>query len=378
MLIYYWSPYLTNIATINAVTNSIVALEKFSKKDLRYKINIINACGEWSNLKNIKKDIETINLLPFNLHKFLPKEGFIQSRISMIIIAIVSFLPLLVKIRKNKPDYIIIHLLTSLPLFLSFFFPKNTKVILRISGLPNLNLFRRLFCKTISNKIYRITTPTKLTRDDLVSMKIFDKEKIQTLYDPVINCKKLNILKKKSINNNFINDKYYLAIGRLTGQKNFSFLIESFSEIILKLKIKKLLIVGSGEEEFKLKKIISSRKMDNNIFLLGHKSNPYKYIYNCEALISTALYEDPGFAILETAFLNKSIISSLCRNGPKEFYTNYQAGHFYEVNNKNDFLQKILNFENDENNYKKKLNAKIMVKKYTMFTHYKTLSKILI
>jgi hypothetical protein len=101
MLIYYWSPYLTNIATINAVTNSIIALEKFSKKDLRYKISIINACGEWSNLKDIEEDIQTINLLPFNLHKFLPKEGFIQSRISMIIIAIVSFLPMLVKVRKN-------------------------------------------------------------------------------------------------------------------------------------------------------------------------------------------------------------------------------------------------------------------------------------
>ena len=39
--------------------------------------------------------------------------------------------------------------------------------------------------------------------------------------------------------------------------------------------------------------------MEDKIRLLGYKNNPYKYLFNCRALISTSLYEDPGFAIIE-------------------------------------------------------------------------------
>ena len=58
--------------------------------------------------------------------------------------------------------------------------------------------------------------------------------------------------------------------------------------------------------------------MEDKIRLLGYKNNPYKYIFNCKALISTSLYEDPGFAIIEAFHLNKPVISSNAENGPKE------------------------------------------------------------
>ena len=42
--VYYWSPYLTNVATINAVLNSAKSLKKYSKF---YEPIIINSCGEF-------------------------------------------------------------------------------------------------------------------------------------------------------------------------------------------------------------------------------------------------------------------------------------------------------------------------------------------
>ena len=66
-----------------------------------------------------------------------------KSRISYIIISIISALPLLFFIKKRKPDYLIIHLITSLPLFLLNFFRLQTQVILRISGFPKMNIFRK-------------------------------------------------------------------------------------------------------------------------------------------------------------------------------------------------------------------------------------------
>ena len=43
--------------------------------------------------------------------------------------------------KNKKPDFFIIHLITSLPLILLNLINTKTKMILRISGFPKLNFF---------------------------------------------------------------------------------------------------------------------------------------------------------------------------------------------------------------------------------------------
>ena len=57
----------------------------------------------------------------------------------------ISIFPLFKILKKTKPDYLIIHLLTSIPLLLFNLFNFDTKLILRISGFPKLN-FLESFC----------------------------------------------------------------------------------------------------------------------------------------------------------------------------------------------------------------------------------------
>ena len=66
-------------------------------------------------------------------------------------------------------------MITSLPIFLSPFFNKKTKIILRISGLPKLNYLRKIFWKLYSKKIYKITCPTQSTLETIRESKIFVK-----------------------------------------------------------------------------------------------------------------------------------------------------------------------------------------------------------
>ena len=63
-------------------------------------------------------------------------------------------------LKKQKPNKIILHLITSLPLLLLKLFNFKTEFILRISGYPRLNIVRRIFWKFISNEIKIITCPT--------------------------------------------------------------------------------------------------------------------------------------------------------------------------------------------------------------------------
>ena len=201
----------------------------------------------------------------------MPKKGFLLSRLTFIIVFFMNILPMIKFIRKEKPDYLIIHLLTILPIILSPILSKNTKIILRISGLPNLHFLRSFFWKFFSKFIYKITTPTNLTKELLVKKKIFDYKKIKVLRDPIINLKKINIQKKEVIDDLPTSEHFYLSIGRLTAQKNFSFLITNFAKNLNKFKVKKLIIIGSGEEFFILKKLIKENNAQSNIFLLGFK-----------------------------------------------------------------------------------------------------------
>ena len=95
--------------------------------------------------------IKVINL-SFNYFKILPKKGFWLSRFSYLIIFLISFIPLMLLLKKKKPHTIIIHLITSLPLILLNFFKFETKFILRISGYPKMNYIRKFFWKKISHK----------------------------------------------------------------------------------------------------------------------------------------------------------------------------------------------------------------------------------
>ena len=89
-------------------------------------------------------------------------------------------------IRQNRPEYLIAHLITSLPIVLFICFRFETKLILRISGLPKLNFFRKFLWK-ISNKfLYAVTCPTEETKKALVSQGIFSEEKIYLVRDPII------------------------------------------------------------------------------------------------------------------------------------------------------------------------------------------------
>ena len=92
--------------------------------------------------KILIKKIKIKKLSNFNLIDFLPKFGFINSRISYFIIFLFSIFKLHRLLKSDKPDFLIIHLMTFIPLILLSIFKYDTKFILRISGFPKLNFLR--------------------------------------------------------------------------------------------------------------------------------------------------------------------------------------------------------------------------------------------
>ena len=381
MKIFYWSPFISTVATVSSVIRSAKSILKYSKKENNVNLAIIDAIGEWKNYKKIiDPKIEIINLNKKNIFQYLPKGGFFKSRFSYVLIFILTFYKLFNLINKEKPDYIIAHLLTSIPILLTLIIKNKTKVILRISGLPKLNFIRYIFWKFFSKKIYKVTCPTLATYEYLKRINIFDKNKLFVLRDPVIQLHDFSKKKKEKIGDLEIEKKnLIIGIGRLTKQKNFLLLIRAFKSILTKYPNYHLILLGEGEQKKLLIKETEKLEIQNRISFLGYKKNVYKYLLNSDCFILSSLWEDPGFVILEAALSNTFIISSNCPNGPNEILSYGQNGFLFRNNNLSDLLNKFDEFkrlDEDELN-KKKLFAKKEVKMFTQFAHFKSLKNII-
>ena len=379
---FYWCPYISEVATVRSVINSTKSLKKYSNEKI--KPYIINVVGEWNNKKEYLENfgINFVELKNKNLINKLPKLGFIKSRFTYLIILLFSIRKLHNLLRKEKPDFLIVHLISVIPLILLIFFNYNTKFVLRISGYPKLNFFRKYLWKLASKKLKYITCPTILTINLLKDKKIFDFNKLKYLPDPILEIKEVNKQKKmlENIDNHFSKKNTLLSIGRLTEQKNFNFLLEGFKKISEIYKDLNLVILGEGEQRRDLEKKINLLNLKGKVFLPGYKKNVFKYLENCKFFVLSSRYEDPGFVLIEAGIMNKIIISSDCPNGPIEIIDKNKNGYLFKNNSIDDFTKVFKEAYEEDNKilFEKKKNLKIKCKEFTIFQHYLKFNKLFI
>lgn len=374
--VLYWCPFISKVATIKAVINSVFGLLKYSNQ--KYEPEVINVFGEWNDFKDelkLKKIRLTSQLINFNFLKS-QKEGYLISRFKYSLIFFFSLFPLIKLLKQKNSSFIIVHLVTSLPLFVFSILNFKTKLILRISGLPKLNFFRKLLWKLSEKNIYKITCPTQETYDNLSKIPYL-KEKLIILRDPILSIAEINKKKKKELDENLPKGDFILSIGRLTKQKNFSFLLKVFSK--LKLENLSLVIIGKGELKKDLIKQSKQLNIEKKIFFINETDNVFNIIKKSKYFVLTSLWEDPGFVLIEAAVMNKIIVSSNCPSGPKEILNNGLSGFLFNSNDENSFLEVFKELQNSsEKELKNKMvNAKIMTKEFTLFRHYKMINKVL-
>ena len=371
---YFWSPHIDpQVATLKSVSNSLNSLARYEKKSQNFLINVF---GEWDehNFINVNK----INLTSNKNLKNKKFKGFINSRFLYFLIFLSSYFPLKKILVKNKPDFLIIHLITSIPILLFIFNKFKTELILRISGYPKLNLFRSCLWKIASTKIKYVVCPTEETKNFLLKKKIFDKKQLIFIPDPILDIKKINILKKEKLETKF-KEPFFLSVGRFTKQKNHIFLINFFSKNLQYLENYRLVIIGQGELENDYYKTIKEKKLENKIEILGYEKNIFKYLYNAKCVISCSLWEDPGFIMIESACVGTPIISSDCPSGPKEFIGKNENGFIFNSNDEVSFKKALDEFiiSSKDSINKKLINAKKRSKLYTCFYDSKKLSNII-
>ena len=107
------------------------------------------------------------------------------------------------------------------------------------------------------------------------------------------------------------NTKIFVSIGRLMEQKNHLMMIEAFETLFVKGLNAKLLIIGSKKTDSAYaQRCQDSIKSHDKIFLLGEKPNIPDFIYNCDAMCLSSIYEGMPISILETMSAGVPTIST--------------------------------------------------------------------
>lgn len=103
---------------------------------------------------------------------------------------------------------------------------------------------------------------------------------------------------------------YLLSVGSLTENKNHMELIKGFERYIREYNNGNinLVILGEGKERVKLEEYILDRGLEERVFLLGNKSNPYMYMKNSIGYIHSSKAESFALVLLETMIFSKVVI----------------------------------------------------------------------
>lgn len=120
-----------------------------------------------------------------------------------------------------------------------------------------------------------------------------------------------------------------ISVGRMSPEKN---MIQCpYIAYFLKVRgIKfKWILIGDGAEEQKVKNEIKQLDLQDNVIMIGRKSNPYPYIAIADVLVHPSLVESQGITLLESMVLKTPVVA-VASPGPQEFIKSGVNGYLVE------------------------------------------------
>ena len=98
-----------------------------------------------------------------------------------------------------------------------------------------------------------------------------------------------------------VNEDEFLIghVGRFDNQKNHSFLIDVFADVVKEKPNSKLMLVGEGHLMQNIKEKVSRLKLDKNVIFTGVRDDAYKYYNAFDTFVLPSLFEGLGIVAIE-------------------------------------------------------------------------------
>lgn len=285
-----------------------------------------------------------------------------------------SLFALIKTLKKINPEVVLIfsfEIAILIGPFIKLLF-KNIKFInrqLNIISKLEYSFLKLSFLKLAYKNFDKIITQSKDMTEDLFENIDISKDKVVEINNPIDfdEIKKLSSEKKEIEFSS--NSKNFLCVGRLSLQKGFDLIIKTMR--LLKEENIKLYILGEGNERKNLENLIKEYSLEENVFLLGRKENPYIYMKNADLFILSSRYEGFPNVLIEA---NACGCYAICNDSPggiNEIIKENINGNIVNFNNE-ELLVKIIieksgekyNREEIKNSVLERYEKKIIVEKY--------------
>jgi glycosyltransferase involved in cell wall biosynthesis len=109
----------------------------------------------------------------------------------------------------------------------------------------------------------------------------------------------------------------FIALGRLTPQKNHALLLESFSRLANLLPKADLLIAGEGELRFKLERIIDEKGLNGRVALLGVRNDVAEILLASDIFVMSSDWEGNPLSVMEALSAGLPAISTAVGGVPE-------------------------------------------------------------
>ena len=172
------------------------------------------------------------------------------------------------------------------------------------------------------------------------------KDKTEVFYN-IINTDEIKRLSEESKS---FNDKFdgirILTVARLTKEKGCDILPDIVTNIINKGFNIRWYVIGDGEEKERLAKSILEKNLEDKLFLLGTKNNPYPFFKECDIYVQPSRQEGYCITLGEAKRFNKPIITTNFV-GALEQIDNNETGLIVNFN-KQEIIDKIIEIIKDK------------------------------
>ena len=105
----------------------------------------------------------------------------------------------------------------------------------------------------------------------------------------------------------------FVTVGRLDHGKNHKLIIDAMKDIDADLWI-----IGDGELRNEIQEYIRVQKLEDKIYLLGKKQNPFSFLSKADCFVFASNHEGFPNVLVEALTCELPIISTDCLSGPRE------------------------------------------------------------
>lgn len=230
---------------------------------------------------------------------------------------------------KEHHDYKVVHMHSSSKNYMILKYAKKYGIPIRIAHSHNIdfqtkNPLKKLIGNVFKKPLIKYATDyfacSKIAGEWLFGKKIVVSDKFKVIHNAIDFNKfkydenvREEIRKEFSVKNNEI---LFGNVGRFSNQKNHLFLLNIFNEIFRMNSNAKLILVGQGENEQIIRKMIENLNIKDKVIFAGFRNDVNKIMQGIDVFIMPSLHEGLPVVGIEAqaagipCFMSKDVITS--------------------------------------------------------------------